>query len=524
MQEMIDGTSMQVWREPQVFVDNWLIEQADGITRRWHKPRRLQEEPILKRDRPWEQALYFTYSNFNVLKDPTDGLIKCWYEDMGPMEPYQMHPWRNRMLYAVSSDGVHFDKPLLGRVKINGQDTNIFGGYVEGAAASATNPWADVGLHSAAVVIDPNPANPEERYRMLFSKALPDVSHVVVCAHSADGIAWIPYDQPPSFGSAASLSDVSTITYDPRTKLFLQYTRHGLMQVSGIAPSRIPSPMGGTGAGAFRTYFPHRSDLMNKRRVYRTVSTDFLNWADLVAISTPDDDIDNIDEAHYGAGQFKIGNMYFGTMGVLYGTDDGMYVRLIYSRDGVRFRPTDNGRPFLAPRGEGHWDRHMVSIVSPPVRFGDEWYFYHGGCHNHHDLWYSGDQRLDHEEARDPATHMRYAMGIAKLRYEGIVSMDAVLPRTGRLVTRPLLTDGKRLSINAKCRPGGWIKVAVYDAEEQPMPGRGFDDCVPFTGDAIRHTLAWQNGDDFGGRRGPREYRKLAFLMKDAEIFSFVFE
>lgn len=56
------------------------------------------------------------------------------------------------------------------------------------------------------------------------------------------------------------------------------------------------------------------------------------------------------------------------------------------------------------------------------------------------------------------------------------------------------------------------------------MPGRGFDDCVPFTGDATRHTLAWQNGDDFGGQRRPREYRKLAFLMKDAEIFSFVFE
>ena len=43
MNEMIDGTSLQVGTRPQVFVDNWLIEQADSITRRWHKPQPLRE-------------------------------------------------------------------------------------------------------------------------------------------------------------------------------------------------------------------------------------------------------------------------------------------------------------------------------------------------------------------------------------------------------------------------------------------------------------------------------------------------
>lgn len=519
---MIDGTSFQVGQQPQLFVDNWLIEQADGVTRRWHKPKPLQDEPVIRRDRPWELTPYFTYSNYNVLQDPTDGLIKCWYEDLGPMEPYQKHPWRNRLLYAESKDGVTFEKPLFDRVKVGGAKTNVLMGYVEGAEPDERNPWASIGVHSAAVVIDPEPTDPSQRYRMLFSRSFPSLTQKMECAHSADGIVWHSYDQNPTFGRGDSLNDVSTITYDPRTKLFQQYTRHMGMKEVGIPASRRETPSGGS--GAFRTYFPHRPDLMNKRRVFRTVSADFLNWTDLVPISTPDDDLDNLDEGHYGCGQFSVGDVHFGTLGVLRGTDNTMYVRLVYSRDGVNFRPTDNGRAFLAPRGEGHWDRHMVTQVSPPIRFGDEWYFYHGGAKNHHDFWYAGKQRLDHEEARDPANTMGYCLGIATLRYQGMASIDAVKPRLGRLVTRPMLTDGSTLFLNARCRPGGSLKVAVIDSDGRELPGRGYDDCVPFTGDAIRHQLRWNNGEDFAPvRSGRADYFKLSFLMDDAEVFAFEF-
>src|SRR3546814_7853160 len=140
------------------------------------------------------------------------------------MEPYQAHPWRNRMLYAVSKDGVHFEKPLLGQVAIDGQDTNIFAGYVEGAVPDARNPWADVGGHSGAIVIVPD-GDPTRRYRMLLSRSLPNLTQIVECAYSADGIVWPPDEQKTTFGSNSSLNDVSTITYDPVTKLFTQIGR-----------------------------------------------------------------------------------------------------------------------------------------------------------------------------------------------------------------------------------------------------------------------------------------------------------
>lgn len=522
MSVSIDGTSFQVANQAQLFVDNWLIEQVDSVTRRWHKPKPLQNDPVLQADRPWEHTPYFTYSNYNVLRDPIDGLVKCWYEDLGPMEPYQLHPWRNRLLYAVSEDGVHFEKPELGRVHVDGANTNILMGYVEGAEPDDANPWANVGVHSSAIVIDPEATDPRSRYRMLYSRSLPELRQVVECAYSEDGLQWTAYDRRPTFGINDSLNDVSTITLDPRTRLFQQYTRHVKMKMTGAPASRLETPMGGK--GPLRTYFPHRPDLMNKRRVFRSVSANFLDWSDLVPISVPDDYQDNLDEAHYGCGQFKVGSMHFGTLGIYHGTDNGIYVRLIYSRDGVNFRATDNGRAFLTPRGEGYWDRHMVTIVSPPIRFGDEWYFYHGGARNHHDYWYAGSQKLDHEEARDPRGNVRYGLGVATLRFEGIASIDAVRPRLGRLVTRPLLSDGGTLSINARCRPGGSIRVGIQDSEGAFVTGRSPDDCVPFTGDIIRHTVCWRDGQQFRPDLGPEDFTKLVFYLEDAEIFAFEFK
>jgi hypothetical protein len=200
-----------------------------------------------------------------------------------------------------------------------------------------------------------------------------------------------------------------------------------------------------------------------------------------------------------------------------------MEVRLIYSHDGVNWRPTDAGKAFLAPRGGDHWDRHMVSIVSPPVRVGDEWYFYHGGSWAHHDYWWAGPHQLDHEEARDPTKHVEFGMGVASLRFEGMVSLDAVHPRAGRLVTRPVQFDGTSLKINARTRGNGFIRVGLADSNGAPVPGFGIEDSIPFSGDAIRHECRWKQGSSLPAARG-EEYRKIVVELDNSEIFGFVVE
>ncbi len=504
----------------QLFVDDWLLESTQSITRRWHQPQHVQNDPIIKRDQPWEHALYFTYSNFQVKRDPQDGLIKCWYEDNGPLEGH--NPWKTRLCYAVSRDGIHFEKPVSDQVVIDGQPTNVLAGYVEGAMPDANNPWANSGVHSAAIVIDPDPPTPDQRFRMLFSDAgeQPDKEpvHTIHCAHSPDGLRWIAYPDSPSFGSSGShLSDVSTIAYDDDSGLFVQMTRHGLMYDVG---HRTNTPRL---KGWNVPVFPHEPTLHNKRRVFRMLSKDFIHWTEPTVASLARDDFDNLDEQHYGMGHFRVGRHHFGTLGVFQQVDNTMNVRLVHSRDGHQYEPLNRGIPFLEPRGEGHWDRHMVSITSPPIEMGDDWIFYHGGSTCHHDYWMAKSEGLAHPETHDPHKYYMFGLGAAKLRKNGFASLEACDPRPGVIATRPMLTHGKRLAINARCKPGGSVRVAIADVDGHVQSGYTHDDADVFTGDSTHHVVTWHGNASLANAKAPRNYRKVHFYLDRAEIYSFTF-
>ncbi len=97
----------------------------------------------------------------------------------------------------------------------------------------------------------------------------------------------------------------------------------------------------------------------------------------------------------------------------------------------------DSRRPWLSPRGPGHWDACMNTIPSPPIRVGDELYVFHGGARNHHDCWITGEREgLDVPEATD-INEVAYGLGLAKLRADGFCSLEAGPARDGIVVTRP---------------------------------------------------------------------------------------
>ncbi|MFW5858165.1 MAG: hypothetical protein ACOCX4_09820, partial [Planctomycetota bacterium] len=348
----MDSTHFCVGDAPLLFVDGWMIESVHALTRRWHKPERHADGPVLQADRPWEHFPYFTYSNYCVLRDPADGRYKCWYEDLGPLDGRGGHPMHNRVLYAESADGIAWEKPDLDIVLHDGKPTNVVAGHDLGHGSSAANPWPAEGVHSAAVILDPDPPRPEERFRMWFSRCPlqpGQPNHVVTCAHSPDGIRWTPYPEAPTMGSSSHhVGDVSCLWYDPTSRDFVMNTRHGDMGQAALPPGTAQS-----GAGWSGPYVPHRPDLMNKRRVFQTRSHDFVHWSEPLPLVRPDDAVDNLDDLHYGMAQFQVGREHFGTLGIFRHADDEMEVRLLHSRDGVRWTPTDRGTPFLAPRGPG---------------------------------------------------------------------------------------------------------------------------------------------------------------------------
>lgn len=520
---MIDPTVYHIANEPQLFIDDVLIEAAQGVTRRWHKPVRHGDLPILKRDQPWENHLYFQYSNYVVIRDPADGVIKCWYEDMVEVTGLE-HPWKTAILYAESRDGLQFTKPATGIKDKNGRDTNIVMGYQEGVKNSDRNAWAEAGVHSCGIVIDPHPPTPAERFRVIYSEGSHvngRLKHQTAIAHSPDGISWKRYPVRASIGSTGgNLNDVSCIHYDEASRMFVQNTRdHRMYDVA--KPPRTKNVSHWFGA-----VHPGRADLRSTRKVVQTRSSDFIHWTEPFLVTAPDDAdaqhvaIDNLDIAHYGMQQFSVGRVQFGTLGIFRYVANEMDVRLVYSRDGHTFVATDHGTPFLAPRGEGHWDAYMVSVTSQPIEMGDELWFYHGGTKLHHDWWCGPPEGIDHDDVREAEPRMRdaYAMGVAKLRKDGFASLDGSRERPGYVLTKPFKSAGDGLTINARCRPGGSIRVAVLDSDRNPLPGRTDEQCDAFTGDACAHRVTWGGASSLGT---PGKWRQLLFMIRDAEIFSF---
>ena len=520
-----DSTHLLVKEEVQTFIDNVVIESVQNATRRWHSPQRRDGGSLVHRDRPWERITYFTYSTYTVIRDPDDGKFKCWYQDLDQSLEFSklprpiLHPGAARMAYAESEDGVTWTKPELDHLEIDGRRTNIVHGGDEYGQVLCMN-----------VVLDPRPDAGDQKFRAVYTRLWKDEAtspgphnwdtRRIEVAHSADGIHWQVYDQLPTFGLAGSqLGDVSIMYFDENSQEFVHNTRH---HVQGAGPGiNMYTPRN---SSFIPVYEPNNFASYNKRRIFQCRSHDFVNWSEPIVVAAADDVEDNLDESFYGMCQFKVGTVYLATVGVFRYVENEMEAQLLISRDGTRWGRTNKRQPFLAPRGEGSWDAHMVSMVSPPIDMGDELWFYHGGTNYHHDWWIFGAvDGIDHPEVRDPHGGS-WGLGLATLRKEGFAGLYASEHREGIVVTRPLMTLGTRIEINAKCNPGGSVRVEVADNRDEIVGACSADRSDPFTGDSVRHTAMW--GGDPAIPAGDEErtnFRKVRFYIRDAELFSFRF-
>jgi hypothetical protein len=103
-------------REPnwELFLDDHIIERSTGFRRVLHHP-----EPrgvVLEPDLPWEtQGLSILYVGWRK-----DGKLECYYRVHGKDIP------GDTTAYAVSDDGIHWEKPVLGIVDgPNGKENNL---------------------------------------------------------------------------------------------------------------------------------------------------------------------------------------------------------------------------------------------------------------------------------------------------------------------------------------------------------------------------------------------------------------
>jgi hypothetical protein len=135
-------------------------------------------QPLLKPERPYEDVCL---GYFSVLK--FDGKWHLWYEAID--RTYKADGDRS-LCYAVSSDGVKWQRPDLGLIEYAGSKNNNI--------VLLKNTLGRGGLDGCAVFLDEG-APPTERLKMVYTA---DVSGHwwVFGAVSPDGLRWKPIEKP----------------------------------------------------------------------------------------------------------------------------------------------------------------------------------------------------------------------------------------------------------------------------------------------------------------------------------------
>ena len=524
----LDATSLVIEDQPQFFFDDGIVESVQNLTRVIHRPEKSEANPLIKKDKPWEHFVYFGTADFALWRDVDSGQFRCLYSDWKfdrakhAAQGGSIMAWdytQDTHLYACSDDGLTWEKPAMGLIEVDGRDTNgVFGGAGYGSVWNMT------------VLDDPLETDVARRYKAVHSfipaGSPPEAAdnQEIRLAYSPDGVHWTPAGEPPVFGNLKNrLSDVTIVSFDQATQTYLLNTRHPWQ---GRAP-RLPSvDVWEVSGGPRFDRMQGVASRRNRRRIFQCESRDFVNWSTPRVIIAPDPDVDNIDDSFYGMTQYDLGGQWIGFLYVFHMVENYNDVQLVHSRDGRNWRRLAPGWSWLQPGPPGSWDQTQAyGIHAIPV--GDELRIYYGGSWCHHDWWYVGQyEGLQVPEAWDD-DEVRYGLGLANLRLDGFVSLRANAVREGMLDTQPFVAAGDQLIVNATCGNDGYVKVAVTDEDGAALPGRGWDDCDVFSGDAVRHRVTWRSDPSLPmpaeqeSLPSATPYRRLKFLMRNADLYSF---
>jgi hypothetical protein len=450
---------------PHLFIDDHLIADSEGLARVTHRPARLPC-PVLRRAEPWHlQPQWFLH----VQPPGTHGAegFRVWYNVKNPGgRPAICYA------YAESVDGVHWQRPDLGLVEVDGSTHN--------------NLIAAPLGHFALFFVDEGPsyAPAERRYKLGY------YDEGLCVAFSADGLRFTEFAgnpvipaHPPGMkwgdpGYANIVSDILDGCWDPRRDEYLL----GCKVEQGGYPGK-----------------PHHHGEGWRRCVGVAASGDFVSWSCPSLVVTPDP-AHGLEE-FYGFKPTVRGDLYLGFLRVLRDdlpADDGGpiegigWTELMTSRDGRAWTRHQEAFIDRDPR-PGTWD-HAMAWYADCVTVGDREYVYYGG--------YSAGHKVGHRE-----------VGLGFLRRNGFVSRDAG-PRGGQLRTPVVRLDGASLTINAVAAE---VRLRLTTPDGQPLPGFDWEDCEAPRGDGVAHAVRWRDAPE----RLPAGPLRLEFAIDRGALYGF---
>ncbi|MFH0962683.1 MAG: hypothetical protein V2A58_01580 [Planctomycetota bacterium] len=459
--------------------------------------------PLMTGQYPWDAGTPFY--NGTVLKDPVDGLFKCWSIAAPHEDNHTWGQWHLRCAYATSEDGVRWTRPQLAGFPCMGQErSNVLLDFPDGGSC-----------YQMSVLVDPDAA-PEKRYEMFILrnaefknpskrvKDLPLLPHHknywgepahpfgVYRYFSPDGIHWKISEGPLAIHSNDSL--------------FI-YKNLGAPYVAYHKPE-VPTPPGSA-------YVPHDCAKGGIRRLVRRESQDGSHWSDPPLPVMVPDWRDAHDTQFMDIGPICEGSGYVATVAVFHGLNQMMDIQFAASPDGKSWwRPiprvpcVPNGP--LGDFGGGHIFQSHSLVVD-----GDKIHHYHAALAGlHSDVF-----------GEDPKREIYLHGALARATWERwrlwAIVPEVGGPHAGHITSRPIPgCTGKSLFVNALTLDDGELAAELCTGNEwdvgAPFEGYSRADCVPFRGDSKCAKLVWKTSG-----RCPREGLLLRFHLRRARLYGF---
>ena len=448
---------------PQLFLDDYFIESIKGVKRAMAAPRR-HPEPVLSETDEYTHLCHAVglYSSDGV-GCIGDGRFRMWY--------FVRSPLGKSHAYAESVDGVHWEKPTLGLVAVNGSyENNLL-------------PTAQCGATGYPITLldnGPDFHDPSQRFMFLGCR-LPDggANLGAWAMFSADGIhltsapgnpvlpyeAWV-WRENDQREKRRLFYDHMDVFYDP--------ARRRYVYITGMLAQPEDGYVGRSRTGSIR------------RLIGQCESKDFLHWSTPRRIMAPQHSEDMTE--FYNMSVLCRNGLYIGFPRILRDdlpADEGADVQgigwteLAISRDGNNW--TRLAGVFYDRSPNRNDFDHAMAWLRSPVYAHDEMWFYYWGYDEGHKV---GKRQI----------------GLARAKTDRFVALESQEAEPGRVATKVFGTACRRLSVNADA--DGGVRVRLLDSSGKVLPGYSFEDCCPVEGDAVAHPIRWKNQVELPDAKG----------------------
>ena len=445
----------------ELFVDDYLVASKKKIDLKLHEP--VRREIVLTTDQPWEGA---TCAYFSVVQDGNK--VRLYYRGGGGGGGD--HSEDQLTCVVESEDGIHFTRPNLGLIEVNGsKENNVI--------------WRGVESHNFAPFLDTNPeAKPEARYKALGGVKQPgknwqsgETPGGLYAFASADGIHWEKIVPEPVLTKGAFDSQ-NLAFWDSHRDRYACFSRIFSNQVRAIQSSHSPDLL------SWSDGTPHRYAEGVPSEHFYTSATIPCPTAPHLFLSFP---------KRFVPARLKIPEHE------IRGVSDAVFMT---SRDGVNW-----DRPFLqawvrpGPDQENWTDRSNMTACGIYEGGDGEWSLYISEHYRH----------PDHRIRR------------LTVRQQGFASLHAGGER-GEFTTHPLRFNGDSLVLNYATSAAGFLQIEIQDEDGNPIPGFTLDDMPELFGDELAATATWKSGSDLSSLRG--KTIRLRVRMDDADLYALRFE